>query len=51
MSDDILNAFTESLRAAGLVVEHVWTDLKIYVKQKKPRPCVPNTKNGGGAAN
>ena len=26
MSDDILTAFTESLRAAGLLVEHVQAD-------------------------
>ncbi|WP_239464988.1 hypothetical protein [Desulfovibrio piger] len=38
MSDDILNAFTESLRAAGLVVEHVRTDGHLHRCGTTDRP-------------
>ena len=38
MSDDILNAFTESLRAAGLVVEHVRPDGHLHRCGTTDRP-------------
>lgn len=38
MSDDILTAFTESLRAAGLVVEHVRTDGHLHRCGTTDRP-------------